>query len=260
MKHGTVILCFLLLLQFAATAQGHRQSAPRGAAIGLKGGINFASMAFTDQHLSGLPQKRVLKPVGGIFVDLHLSDWISLVPEVVYVERGMATHYTHYSGCEVDYAIRSRYVDFRLPVLVGLNLAPWLQPYLVVGGDAGYLLGGNIRLQQPGLPNPEITADLGKANMSPWYLGAFGGLGLRFFKPMNGRRAQLKMEATYNLDFLDNFTVMEHNDEANPLNVNAYNITGKRFPKGLEVTMGLVVPLLPDNDDACYSFSKNKWK
>lgn len=260
MKHGTVILCLLLLLQLAATAQGHRQSAPREVAIGLKGGINLASMAFTDPHLSGLPQKNVLKPVGGVFVDLPLSDWLSLVPELVYVERGMATHYTHYSGCEVDYAIRSRYVDFRLPVLVGVSLTSWLQPYLVAGGDAGYLLGGDIRLQQPDLPHSDLTADLGKANMFPWYLGTFGGLGLRFFKPMNGRRAQLRIEAAYHLDFVDTFSEMEHSDAANPLNVNAYNITGKRFPKGIEVTMGLVVPLLPDKNDACYNWERKYWK
>ena len=230
-----------------------------GITIGIKGGVNFAGMLYTDSHLSALPQKTDIKPVGGVFVDLPLSDWFGFAPELVYIERGLATHYTHYSGCEVDYSIHSRYVDFRLPVLVGLNLTSWFQPYLVVGGDAGYLLGGSIHLLQPGLPNPDIAADLGKANMSPWYLGAFGGLGLRFFKPMNGHRAQLKVEATYNLDFVDTFSAMEHNESANPVNVNAYNTTGKRFPRGIEVTMGLVIPLIKEKD-ACYSFSKNKYK
>lgn len=259
MKHGIDILCLLLLLQFAAMAQGYKHSAPREVSVGLKGGINLAGMTFTDPHLSSLPQNMVLKPVGGVFVDFPLLDWFSIVPELMYVERGMSTHYIHYSGCEIDYAIRSRYVDFRLPVLIGVNITSWFQPYLVAGGDAGYLLGGNIHLQQPGLPRPDITTDLGEANMKPLYLGAFGGLGLRFFKPMKGHWAQLRIEATYCHDFVDTFSEMEHNDEANPLNINAYNITGKRFPKGIEITMGLVVPLMPDKD-ACYSFSKNKYK
>ena len=228
-------------------------------ALGVKGGINLAGMFYTDSHLSVLPQEMCLKPVGGVFVDLPLTNSISVVPEVVYIERGMATHYTHYSGCKVDYSIHSRYVDLRLPVLVGVSLTSWFQPYLVAGGDAGYLLGGSISLQQPGLPNPNVTTDLGKANMSPLYLGAFGGLGLRFFIPMNGRRAQLRVESTYNFDFMDTFSAMEHKDAADPLNVNAYNITGMRLPKGIEVTMGLAVSLIQEKD-ACYSFSKNKWK
>lgn len=259
MKRTIRLLCLLLFLQFTASAQSYRRSAPPHISIGLKGGVNLASMAFTDIHLSGLPQNKVLRPVGGVFVDLPLSTCISIVPELVYIERGMATHYTHYSGCEVDYSIHSRYVALRLPMLVGVNLTSWFQPYLVAGGDVGYLLGGNMRLQQPGLPSPNLTADLGRANMSPLYLGAFGGLGLRFFMPMNGRRAQLKVEATYNLDFMDTFSAMEHSESANPLNVNAYNVTGKRLPKGIEVTMGLAISLIQEKD-ACYSFSKNKWK
>ena len=259
MKKNVVILCLLLVLQNAAVAQSNGFSSPKEVSIGLKGGINLAGMTFTAPRLSELPQSMALKPVGGVFVDIPLLDWLAVVPELMYVERGMATHYMHYSGCEVDYAIRSRYADFRLPVLIGVNLTSWFQPYLVAGGDAGYLLGGSIHLWQPGLPSPDLTTDLGEANMKPLYLGAFGGLGLRFFKPMKGHRAQLRIEATYNHAFVDTFSEMEHNDSASPLNVNAYNITGKRFPRGIEVTMGLVVPLTPDKD-ACYSFSKNKYK
>lgn len=263
MRHNTIILCLLLLFQFSATAQSYNHSASREVSVGLKGGINLASMGYTDPHLSGLPQSMKLKPIGGVFVDLPVSEWLAFVPEVVYVERGMATHYTHYSGYEVDYSISSRYVDFRLPVLAGWNITSWLQPYLVLGGDLGYLLGGSIHLVQPGMPKPDLTTDLGKANMFPLYLGAFGGIGLRFFKLMHGHRAQLRVEAAYNHAFVDTFTKMEHNDEATPLNVNAYNTTGKRFPRGFEITMGLVVPLTFDKDaykDACYSFSKNKYK
>lgn len=258
MKRSTAIF-FLLLFHLTATAQGYRHFGSREVSVGLKGGINLAGMTFTAPRLSELPQSMALKPVGGVFVDLPLSEGFSIVPELMYVERGMATHYTHYSGCEVDYVIRSRYVDFRLPVLIGVNLARWFQPYLVAGGDAGYLLGGSIHLRQPGLPRPDLTTDLGEANMKPLYLGAFAGLGLRFFKPMKGHHAQLRIEATYNHAFVDTFSEMEHNDAATPLNVNAYNVTGKRFPRGIEVTMGLVVPLMPDKD-ACYSFSKNKYK
>lgn len=96
--------------------------------------------------------------------------------------------------------------------------------------------------------------------MGRLYAGAFAGFGMRFFHTMNGKKAQLRIEAVYDFDFLDTFSRMEHGDEANSVNVNAYNITGKRLPKGIAVTMGLVVPLLPDKNDACYSFSKNKWK
>jgi hypothetical protein len=259
MKRNIFILGIMLFFQLVATAQNRKPSAPQEISFGIKGGINLAGMSFTAPRLSELPQSMALKPVGGVFVDLPLLNWLAIVPELMYVEWGMATHYTHYSGGEVDYTIHSRYVDFRLPVLIGLNITSWFQPYLVAGGDVGYLLGGSIHLEQQGMPNPDLTTVLGKANMFPLYFGTLGGLGLRFFKPVNGHRAQLRMEATYNQAFVDTFSKMEHNDTATPLNVNAYNITGKRFPRGVEIIIGLVIPLIPDKD-ACYSFSKNKYK
>lgn len=253
-----VFLCGLLPL--LAVSQKKGELPPLRPAVGVKGGVNLSKMMFTDWHLSDLPQQFAIRPTGGVFVDLPLTRFLGIAPELVYSERGMRTVYTHYSGYDVDYSIKSRYVDFRLPVLIGVELLPWFQPYLVFGGDVGYLLGGKVHLQQTGLPNPDLTVNLGKANMNPLYLGAFGGLGFRFFKAVNGHRAQLKIEATYNHEFLDTFSVMEHNDDAVPENVNAYNITGKRFPQGIEISVGVTLPLMPDKNDACYTFSRNKWR
>jgi hypothetical protein len=140
------------------------------------------------------------------------------------------------------------------------HVTQWIQPYLIVGMDAGYLLGGTIQLQQPGLPCPEATIMIGKANMRSLYIGAFGGLGMRFRFFVNDRIAHLIINATYNFDFVDSFTEMEHNDAAQPVNVNAYNTTGKRFPHGFEITVGMAFPISPDKNDACYSFSKNRWR
>lgn len=237
---------------------GQRRSSNQ-ISLGIKGGINFAGMAYTDWHLSELPQQMPLRPVGGIYVDIPLSKHFGLAPEIMYVERGMKTTYFHYSNYEVQYEIHSRYVNLRIPFLAGINVTSWMQSYLVAGVDAGWLLGGNILLHQPDFPDPDATIMIGKANMRSLYLGTFGGVGIRFFREINGQKVQLKIDATYNIDFVDTFTDMEHNDEAQPLNVNAYNITGKRFPKGIEITVGITIPLRSAKDDACYSFSKNKW-
>ena len=251
---------FILCLVAASIWALGQQRTSNQVSLGIKGGVNFAGMTYTDWHLSELPQQMPIRPVGGIFVDIPLSKHIGLAPEVMYVERGMKTAYFHYSNYEVQYEIHSRYVDLRLPFLAGINITSWMQPYLVAGLDVGWLLGGNIHLRQLGFPDPDTTIMIGKANMRSLYFGAFGGLGIRFFREINGQKTQLKIDATYNFDFVDTFTDMEHSDEAQPINVNAYNITGKRFPKGIEITVGITIPLRSGEDDACYSFSKNRWK
>ena len=253
----TIIILYLICISMCALGQ-HRTS--NLISFGLKGGINLTGMAYTDWHLSELPQQMPLRPVGGIIMDIPLSQSFSIAPEIMYVERGMKTTYTHYSNYEVQYEIHSRYMDLRVPFLVGLNITSWMQPYLVAGVDAGWLLGGKIHLHQPDLPCPDATILIGKANMRSLYAGAFGGAGIRFFRTLNGQKTQLKIDATYNFDFVDTFTDLEYTDDAHPINVNAYNITGKRFPKGIEITVGITLPIFPDKNDACYSFSKNKWK
>ena len=258
MRKLSIVIC-ALIFPLCVTAQRMGLTTVNKATFGIKGGVNLASMQYTDNHLSSLPQKQVFKPIGGIFIDIPINDFIGMIPEVSYVERGMMTTYKHYSTTMMSYDISARYVDLRIPFLLGINVFYWIQPYLVAGVDAGYLLGGNIHLKQVGMPNPEISIPIGTANMFGWYLGDFAGLVLRFFGEMNGQRAQFKIDAVYNYGFLDSFSNMEHADVSAPMNVNAYNTTGERFPKGIELTIGLAIPLTPDKNDACYSFSRDKW-
>lgn len=259
MKRLPVVIVFLFLSSFGMAQRLNPTYSDR-TTLGFRAGINLPGMKYTDKHLSVLPQQIVIKPVGGVFVEIPLTRRLSIAPEVMYVERGMKTNYTHSSGYNVSYSIHSRYVDLRVPLNCGFQITPWFRPYLTIGIDGGYLLGGTIQLQQTGLPRPETTIMIGKANMYPWYVGAFGGLGMRFHFHIKEQIAHIILNATYHLDFLDSFTEMEHTDVAQPINVDAYNITGKRFPKGFEITMGMAFPISPDKNDACYNFSKNHWK
>lgn len=259
MKRLSVIFVSLLVSQWAF-AQRINPAYVDKMTIGFKAGVNLPGMLYTDKHLSVLPQQTVIRPVGGLYLDIPLTHQLSIAPEVAYVERGMKTSYIHSSGNEITYSIHSRYVDLRVPLNYRFHVMHWFLPYLTVGVDAGYLLGGNIDLHQPGLPRPEASILIGKANMFPWYLGAFGGVGVHFQFWLGQQLSHFVFNATYNFDFLDSFTEMEHADAAVPVNVNAYNTTGKRFPKGIEITVGFAIPISPDKNDACYNWERNYWK
>lgn len=255
MRKLAIVFCLLILPSWSM-AQWTGNKTKDNISIGIKGGINFPGMRYTDPHQSVLPQDTLIKPLGGVFVDIPINQFLTIAPEVMYVGRGMRTHYKHYSNNTIIYGIQANYVDLRIPVMLGIEVTSWFQPYLVVGPDAGYCLGGKIQIDQAGMPNPEISVPLGKANITPWYLGTFGGLGLRFFPTINEKRAQIKLDAVYNYSFMDSFSPMEHNETSQAQNVNAYNLTGERFPRGIEVTLGVVIPLIREKD-ACYGFSRN---
>lgn len=259
MKRLFIILVFLLLSQ-CVFAQRINPAYVDRMTIGFKAGVNLSDMLYTDKHLSVLPQQTVISPAGGLYLDIPLTHQLSIAPEVVYVERGMKTSYTHSSGCDVTYSIHSRYVDLRVPLNYGFQIASWFRPYLTAGIDGGYLLGGTIQLQQPGLPCPEATIMIGKANMRPYYMGVFGGVGAIFQLWFGRQMTHWTINAAYYVDLVDSFTKMEHTDASEPVNVNAYNTTGKRLPKGIECTIGFAIPITPDNEDACTNWERKYWK
>ena len=248
-KYIIVILLIINVINLAA--QNRKAPYKDDIYLGIKGGVNLASMKFTDKNLSSLPQNNAFRLLGGVFIDIPLTQIIGIAPEFAFVQRGMSTKYTHSSGIDVQYKINSNYVDFRLPVLFRFSVNPWCSPYLVGGVDAGYLLGGDITLKQEGMPIPEASVAIGEANMSPLYLGAFGGIGCSLYTTGTKRNVQFKLEAVYNHGFLDTFSDKEKDESATPVNVNAYNHTGKRFQNGIEISLSVCISLKKAPNDAC---------
>lgn len=265
MRKTVFILMALFSLALMGQAQTRKNSSVNATAIGLKGGVSMPGMLFTDDNLAALPQDLDFKPIGGIYVDIPLGEAISLVPEVMFVQRGMSTSYEHYSGSLVNYSINSRYVDYRLPVAYRFRVADAFQPYIIVGLEGGYLLGGQIHLDRtsPSASDPiamETTIDIGSANMTLLHAGVYAGLGVRSDIDLGSFGLSLKFEATYHQGVIDSYSQMEHDELSTPLNVNAYNITGLRLPRGLELCIGIGLPLkFNTQKDACWSFSRNKY-
>lgn len=269
MKKLSIILLLALFVPFAALAQMSERGSSNSVAIGVKGGLSFPQMYYSDDNLNSLEQPwlkdaegnfRIL-PIGGIFVDVPIGDFISIAPEAMFAQRGTSMNYRHFSGANVEYAISSKYVDLRVPVIARLKVVDAFQPYVLAGLEAGCLLGGQIQEKRTEPIAFNTTIDIGKANMATIHAGAFAGLGIRSDIDCGAFTLMLKLDATYHHGFLDSYSSMEHDESANALNINAYNITGVRMPRGLEVCVSLGIPLKFNNvDDACSAFSNNKYR
>lgn len=257
-KRFAIIVMALLLSTIGYSQIGSRNA--ESVAIGIKGGLALPGMAYTDKHLSELTQKSYIVPIGGIFVDVPIGGIVSIAPEVMWVNRGVKMQYTHFSGASVHYSIASQYVDLRIPVLVRVKVAEGFQPYVFAGAEAGYLLGGQIHIGRTVPITVDETINIGKANMAPYHIGAYVGLGIRSDIDCGSNTLSVRFEASYHHGFVDSYSEMEHAETAVPVNINAYNITGKRMPKGLEIGLGVGIPLHFDNsDDACSTFT-NKYR
>ena len=261
MRKISLILLVLFGLSCTMQAQGHSSRAEKQyVSIGIKGGLNFPRMLYMQNNaLSNLPQEPwKLTPMGGLFVEIPVGSALIIAPEVVYVQRGLETTYEHVSGMTVHYSMNVSYADFRLPFELRFNIVPAFQPYIVVGGEAGMRLFDQIHLDRTAPAELNETIDVGDANMNLIHAGVLAGVGIRSRVNFGNFGMVFKLSATYHQGVLDTYSQREKEGDVPAVNVNAYQMTGSRLPRGLEVCLGIAIPLEPRQDDACASFSKDR--
>ena len=260
-KYLIIILLSVFVGSVSFAQQGNTQPMEKSVSIGIKGGVNLPRMYyFNNVALQQLPQVYVFTPMGGLFVDIPMGDVLALSPEVVYLQRGTDISYEHYSSTLVHYTMLVHYVDFRLPLEVRLPIKPYFQLYLIVGAEAGMRLGGQIHIDRTVPVELDQTIDVGDANMNLIHAGAFAGLGIRSRINLGSRHLLLKLGASVHQGLLDNYGAAEKEGSVPAVNVNAYQVTGWRLPQGLEVTLGVAIPLEKHLEDACATFANDRYR
>lgn len=261
MKRFFLIIGVLLACQMVVFAQ-MEQNKPmdRTLALGIKGGVNMPRMLYFDNPaLMQLPQSFVFTSMGGLFLDVPLSEALVFSPEVAYVQRGTDMNYVHQpSGAKVHYSIATHNVDLRLPLEMVWKVKPYFQPFVTVGAEAGMCLAGQIHLDRTAPIELDETLAVDSANMSMIHAGAFAGVGVRGQVSIGYQDLLLKLNVTLHQGLLDSYSAYEKDGTAEAVNVNAYHITGYRLPQGLEVSLGIAIPLKPRLKDACATFSNDR--
>lgn len=253
-------IMFGLSLSMVAQASFNSGEQKEYVSLGVKGGVNFPRMLyFQNEALSQLPQEPwMLTPMGGLFVEIPVSSMLIIAPEAVYVQRGLETTYEHISGMTVHYSMNVSYADFRLPFELRLPIVPYFQPYVTAGAEAGVRLFGQIHIDRTTPAEMNETIDVGDANMNLIHAGVLAGVGIRSRVNLGSFGLVLKLSATYHQGLLDTYSAREKEGDVPAMNVNAYQLTGSRLPRGLEVCLGIAIPFEPRHDDACASFSKDR--
>ena len=262
MKKYLIIILIILGFGTVSFAQmSKNQPTGEAVSIGLKGGLNMPRMLyFNNEALSQLPQAFTLTPMGGLFFDIPMSNLFVLSPEFVYLKRGTDISYEHFSGVKVHYSMSVHYVDFRLPLEIRWPIKPYFQPYLMVGAEGGVRLGGQIHIDRTAPIVLDQTIDVGDANMNLIHAGAFAGVGIRSRIGLGNRHILLKLSASAHQGLLDSYSANEKVGSVPAANVSAYQVTGWRLPQGLEVCLGIAIPLEKSLEDACSTFSNDRYR
>ena len=210
-----------------------------------------------NKPLNQLGQAFTFAPMGGLFVDIPLGNAFMVSPEFVYLKRGTDFSYEHHSGSKVHYTMSVHFVDFRLPFELRWPVKPFFQPYLLAGAEAGMRLGGQIHMDRTEPAQLDQTIPVGNANMGLIHAGAFAGVGVRSRIPLGSRDMVLILSAAVHQGLLDTYSAAEREGSMPALNVNAYQPKGSRLAQGLEVCLGIAIPL-EHEDDACATFANDR--
>lgn len=259
MKKCLIIIGILLGMTLVSEAQmGRNTQESKVVAIGLKGGLNFPRMYYyNNPPMNQTNQAFTLTPMGGLFLDIPLTNTLMMSPEVVYLKRGTDMSYEHHSGAQVHYTMSVHFVDVRLPFELRWPVTNYFQPYLVLGAEAGMRLGGEIHMDRTEPALFDQTIPVGNANMGMIHAGGFAGVGIRSRLPLGSRDIVLKLSASVHQGLLDSYSAGEKDGTMPALNVNAYQPKGSRLAQGLEVCLGIAIPL-EHEDDACATFSNDR--
>lgn len=257
------ILLFILLLMVVLPGmaqQGRHVGKGRKetVAVGLRLGGNLSRYQYPgDFSLDTLPLDRFYKrvrPVVGVNVEIPFAKVLYVAPEVTFVGRGDSRVYeSSIWDTLVRHQIKTNYLQFRLPLSLAFPISQEVKPYVFVSPSVGLTLPmGKIEQRSlDTLPLFQYAAEIDSNNMALYDVGVTLGAGVRYTKHFEAFSLVFKAEVGWYRGMRDTYSPMEHFDQAQAANVNAYNINGKRKNKGFEASLTVSLPLRFYRD-ACF--------
>lgn len=259
-----LLVGILVMLSVTMVAQ-QKRSTHQAIALGIKGGVNLSFFKyFGDPDKNALPfdsfQHR-LRPLLGVSAEIPLGDYFFMAPEVMLTGRGDARLFESATwNALMRYQAKTYYLEARLPMAFCYSVTPKLRPYVFAAPVFGLTMPmGSIAQRFPGNPQNTHSVAIDSSNMATYDVGVMTGAGVRFMIDFDRFSLAIKVEAGYHFGMLDTYSWTEHHDQAPAVNVNAYNVKGKRRNRGLEASVTVALPLRFLPGDACSSFSsKNR--
>jgi len=148
-----------------------------GVKIGVKGGFSLADLTFKPE-LTDSPLTSKTGAVGGISLNVNIASFLSLQPEVLYVQKGTKGTVEIEEGVNANLKLEADYVE--IPVLLNFSLAKEGSSF-VPSVFAGPYVGLNTRARIKLTSGSESYSEDFKDSVKDTDFGlAFGvGLGMK---------------------------------------------------------------------------------
>lgn len=225
-----ICLLSLLVAFFAISSTTANAGFSDKLLLGVKGGVNLASMVFSDEPYSIYEQGYNIRPLGGVFLESSFTKNFSVRYELLWVGRGMTTE-----DFGQNYTFSPDYVDFRIPLLWNFHFSNFT-PYLLVSPNFGFVVGGET--EKWGITDDAMNTGY----INNFDIGVGVGAGVRFPIRLSNFKFYLGVEGQYSLGLLNNFP---NQADGNYYGSNNY---GTRHNRGIEAALTLSFPIGSSDD------------
>ena len=267
MKKITFILMLLIAFSFQAMAQvdysfGNIKKSRKLKSIpyvGIKGGLTFYDMHFSDKAYNKLSGEMRMKPGFGVFIEVPFNKprGLAVGMELLMIERGMKKSFDHLGVKEIN-QIDSKYLDFRIPITYYFLISDYVNPYVFAAIDAAFCYGGTDKVEFPDEEYQGSSVDISQTDavLKQYDFSLIAGAGIRFNIIFETFTMPVKIDASYNFGLMN---VKSTPDEINPVNIYAYHTdednNDKWRNKGFEIMLSIGIPLKFNRmHDSCWGW------
>ena len=259
MRRLAAIIVLLMAFSLNAEAWDYgfgnrpRQTRKNVPVIGIKGGLTFYGMSFSNKYYNDLKMDRVSFPGFGLFAEFPIENFpqMSIGVELLMIERGMKKSFDFRDKISEIDKIDAKYIDLRIPVTYYFFDANAINPYVFLAADVAFCYGGQISKEFPNGELENCYVDIAKSDavMKPLDISAIAGVGVRFKIKFTRFTMPIKLEADYNLGLLNNMS----STTGNPIDVYVYTFEKEtRKNRGFEIMLSIGIPLkFEQHYDAC---------
>lgn len=258
-----VLIFFLCFLGGEVSAQSgsvfnifqNKRERSKAVMIGFKGGFTLPRVGYSEEDYKNAPQKIVVSPAFGVFVEIPIVKTFSVAPEFMYITRGVNHDKIPFRNKLIaTYKLSVNCLDFRLPFIYRFGINKVFQPYIFAAPDIAVPINGKKQYYVVDSDNhpvyPFINEDITGDDISSIDISALLGVGVRVNIDFQKFTIVTKIDIGYNYGFINN------NGEANNPVTKEF---GKRYHRALECMVSVGLPLRFSKKDTFYWDFGNKY-
>lgn len=226
---------------------------------GVKVGVSVPRVAYNLDEYSEIEQMFSVRAAFGLLVDIPLNPYLSIAPEVMYMERGVNhEQFVFRNRYDARFVLTSRYIDLRVPFIYKFNVLKNFQPYIFAAPDVAMCVGGKMQYDIVNVSEKDdyasfyIDQSLTTADISQFDISVLVGVGARYKIKTKESVVVVKLDVGYNIGLINNFGVTPDYITKE---------TGKRFNRPFECMLSVQMPIRIDNFKQCNDFGSkyDRW-